>query len=70
MGDMNFTTEDIEYIKMRRQFIYDDTIAEEYPTLFNCERVDFIFTNRKIKCKSYVVSYPYSDHLPVLGLIY
>jgi endonuclease/exonuclease/phosphatase family metal-dependent hydrolase len=70
MGDMNFTTEDVEYKKMRIQFIYDDTIAEEYPTLFNCERVDFIFTNRKIKCKSYVVSYPYSDHLPVIGLMY
>ena len=46
-------------------------MKEEYPTLFNCERVDFIFNkNKKIKCDSYVVSYPYSDHLPVIGLLY
>jgi endonuclease/exonuclease/phosphatase family metal-dependent hydrolase len=70
MGDMNFTNDDIEYKNIIKKSIYRDTIEEEYPTLFNCERVDFIFSDKKIKCKSYVISYPYSDHLPVLGLIY
>ena len=47
-------------------------MKEEYPSLFNNERVDFIFNNKvkNIKCDSYVISYPYSDHLPVIGLIY
>jgi endonuclease/exonuclease/phosphatase family metal-dependent hydrolase len=70
MGDMNFTIDDPEYKNIIKKGIYRDTIEEEYPTLFNCERVDFIFSDKKIKCKSYVVSYPYSDHLPVIGLIY
>jgi endonuclease/exonuclease/phosphatase family metal-dependent hydrolase len=71
LGDMNFTNDDPEYKKTIKNTLYQDTIKEEYPTLFNCERVDFIFNkNKKIKCDSYVVSYPYSDHLPVIGLLY
>ena len=72
LGDMNFTNDDPEYKRMLTKYNYNDSIVEEYPTLFNCERVDFIFVNKtkKIKCESYVISYPYSDHLPVIGLIY
>jgi endonuclease/exonuclease/phosphatase family metal-dependent hydrolase len=71
LGDMNFTNDDPEYKKTIKNTLYEDTMKEEYPTLFNCERVDFIFNkNKKIKCDSYVVSYPYSDHLPVIGLLY
>jgi endonuclease/exonuclease/phosphatase family metal-dependent hydrolase len=70
LGDMNFTIDDYEYNSLKKNRVYVDTIKEEYPTLFNCERVDFIFTNKKIKCNSYVLSYPYSDHLPVIGLMY
>jgi endonuclease/exonuclease/phosphatase family metal-dependent hydrolase len=68
LGDLNFTKEDPEFEHLSR--VYNDTMKEEYPTLFNNERVDFIFGKKSIKCDSYVVSYPYSDHLPVLGLIY
>jgi len=70
LGDFNFTKDDLEFNHISKS--YTDTIKEEYPTLFNNERVDFIFNNKvkNIKCDSYVISYPYSDHLPVIGLIY
>ena len=66
-GDFNFTKDDPEFEHM--SIHYKDTMKEDYPTLFNNERVDFIFSNN-LKCDSYVVSFPYSDHLPVIGLLY
>lgn len=70
MGDLNFTKDDPEFEHISVKYI--DTLVEEYPTLFNNERVDFVLKNKKnsIKCESYVISYPYSDHLPIIGLIY
>jgi len=68
MGDFNFTKDDPEFEHISNA--YNDTIKEEYPTLFNNERVDFILSKKNIKCESFVVSYPYSDHLPVIGLLY
>jgi endonuclease/exonuclease/phosphatase family metal-dependent hydrolase len=68
MGDFNFTKEDPEYEHISTS--YNDTLKEEYPTLFNNERVDFIISKKNIKCESFIVSYPYSDHLPVIGLLY
>jgi endonuclease/exonuclease/phosphatase family metal-dependent hydrolase len=70
MGDLNFSKEDPEFEHISGN--YKDTVneKEEYATLFNNERVDFILAKKNIKCESYIVSYPYSDHLPVLGLIY
>jgi endonuclease/exonuclease/phosphatase family metal-dependent hydrolase len=68
MGDFNFTKNDPEFEHISNA--YNDTIKEEYPTLFNNERVDFILSKKNIKCESFVVSYPYSDHLPVIGLLY
>jgi len=70
MGDFNFTKDDPEFEHINN--LYNDTLKEEYPTLFNNERVDFIFKNKKstFDCESFVISYPYSDHLPVLGILY
>jgi endonuclease/exonuclease/phosphatase family metal-dependent hydrolase len=68
MGDFNFTKEDPEFEHISTS--YKDTLKEEYPTLFNNERVDFIISKKNIKCESFVVSYPYSDHLPIIGLLY
>jgi endonuclease/exonuclease/phosphatase family metal-dependent hydrolase len=68
LGDFNFTIDDPEFEHISVK--YEDSMKEEYPTLFNNERVDFIFRKKEIKCNSYVVSYPYSDHLPVIGLLY
>lgn len=70
LGNFNFTKDDPEYEHISNS--YKDSIKEEYHTLPNNERVDYIFTNKSknINCNSYVVSYPYSKNLPVIGLIY
>ena len=80
MGDLNFTPDEPPYPFVLENGYYDSFINHEKECTYTgfevdsaeCKRIDYIFTNGKLKANSYLIDnandgqYFPSDHLPVV----